>query len=69
VFATWINDIGEIVGFGVDKATGNIHGFLASPAKAGPQIKSAAMIPMQIRPTLQRQMGWGQMRNRFRRVR
>jgi probable HAF family extracellular repeat protein len=29
VFATWINDVGEIVGFGVDKKTEEIRAFLA----------------------------------------
>ncbi len=36
VFATWINDVGEIAGWGVDKKTEEIRAFLARPAKPAP---------------------------------
>jgi hypothetical protein len=42
VFATWINDVGEIVGFGVDKKTDEVHAFLAQPASAAPATGMAA---------------------------
>jgi hypothetical protein len=58
VFATWINDIGEIVGYGVDKRTEEIHAFLASPVKAvaGPGTKSAPVVrtlPVAVRKHVQ----------------
>ncbi len=62
VFATWINDAGEIVGWGVDKRTDEIRAFLASPAKpsggASPQ-SSAAVRPLSAgaRQRLQDRMG------------
>ncbi len=38
-FATWINDIGEIVGFGFNEASGELRAFLASPVR--PEFGSA----------------------------
>lgn len=34
VFATWINDVGEIVGWGIDKKTERTRAFVLRPAKA-----------------------------------
>jgi hypothetical protein len=42
VFATWINDVGEIVGIGVDKKTDQVHAFLAKPTSATPATAMAA---------------------------
>jgi len=36
VFATWINDVGEIAGWGVDKKTEEVRACLARPAKPAP---------------------------------
>jgi probable HAF family extracellular repeat protein len=57
-FATWINDAGEIVGWGVDKNTGAIRAFLARPAKPspsnGPKLTSVrSPLPSQLRSRLQ----------------
>jgi probable HAF family extracellular repeat protein len=59
VFATWINDVGQIVGYGVDKQSGELHGFLVSPAKAGAVTKSVSsirMLPAAVRNRLQEQL-------------
>jgi probable HAF family extracellular repeat protein len=59
VFATWINDVGQIVGYGVNKQTGELHGFLVSPSKAGAVTKSVSsirMLPAAVRNRLQEQM-------------
>jgi probable HAF family extracellular repeat protein len=61
VFATWINDVGEIVGWGIDKRTEEVRAFLAKPsqpaASAGPKSASAARtLPVRVRTQLQRQL-------------
>jgi probable HAF family extracellular repeat protein len=58
VFATWINDVGEIVGWGVDKKTDEIRAFLARPTKAArnetPKAASAhRALPFSVRNRLQ----------------
>lgn len=62
VFATWINDAGEIVGWGVDKRTDEIRAFLASPAKPSAEMSpksSATVLPLSAgtRKRLQDQIG------------
>jgi probable HAF family extracellular repeat protein len=59
VFATWINDVGEIVGFGVDNQTGDVHAFLARPtAAAAPGTANVTslrrQLPRQVRSRLER---------------
>jgi hypothetical protein len=58
VFATWINDVGEIVGWGVGKNTEEIRAFVARPAKpaAGKSLKPAfarRTLPVSVRNRLQ----------------
>jgi probable HAF family extracellular repeat protein len=62
VFATWINDAGEIVGWGVDKHIGEIRAFLASPAKPSAEASpksSSAVRPLSVgaRKRLQDRIG------------
>jgi probable HAF family extracellular repeat protein len=55
VFPNWMNDVGEIVGFGVDKNTGDTRAFLASPVvtTAGPASASQSMaLPEHLRRKL-----------------
>ena len=68
VFATWINDVGEITGFGVDKKTEEIHAFLASPIQpavsAGLNSPPAIrVLPMSVRRRLQQRLPIGQTNN------
>jgi probable HAF family extracellular repeat protein len=56
VFATWINDVGEIAGWGVDKHTNEMRGFLASPAKSGPIVTPASKMSPQVRSLLHKLM-------------
>ena len=68
VFATWINDVGEIVGWGVDKRTDEVRAFLASPAKpaasAGPKAASAVrVLPVSARNRLQDHLPYFRSRN------
>jgi probable HAF family extracellular repeat protein len=48
VFATWINDVGQIVGWGIDKQTEEVRAFLASPVRA--ETLSKASSPLRILP-------------------
>jgi probable HAF family extracellular repeat protein len=68
VFATWINDVGEIVGWGVDKRTDELRAFLASPARPEPAtgVKAASTIrtlPVAVRRRLQERLGPGSLRH------
>jgi probable HAF family extracellular repeat protein len=47
VFATWINDTGEIVGWGVDKKTEEIRGFIARPNQV---VQAGASTPSAVAP-------------------
>jgi hypothetical protein len=65
VFATWINDVGEIVGFGVDKKTDEVHAFLAQPASAVPAASMAAakvLLSAHVRQLLELKVGTGRHR-------
>jgi probable HAF family extracellular repeat protein len=56
VFASWINDVGEIVGQAVNKETGQMHAFLATPAGAPPAV-SAAAAGVPARANVDKQLG------------
>jgi probable HAF family extracellular repeat protein len=71
-YALGINDAGEIVGFAVEKSTGNTYGYLASPVPAASVKSSAApaaqnrtsesrpaALPENIRTLLQRRLPFG----------
>ena len=48
VFATWINDVGEIVGWGIDKKTEQTRAFLLRPAKSS----AVSAIKTSLRPRI-----------------
>ena len=65
VFASWINDAGEIVGQAVDKKSGELRAFLASPVAAGKKVAdqgaTSKAISPEIRNLLQRRLQDGQL--------
>ena len=56
-FATWINDVGEIVGLGVDKKTEDLRAFLLTPIKPAAAAKPSMVraLPLQLRTRLRQQ--------------
>jgi probable HAF family extracellular repeat protein len=44
IYALGINDAGEIVGFGMEKSTGDLHGYLARPVRGNSGASSAAPV-------------------------
>ena len=68
VFAGWINDLGEIVGQAVNKQTGELRAFLATPANA-PPAATAAEGTVGTRANVRKPLGrtWGHVRAGIRR--
>lgn len=56
LFGTWINDAGEIVGYGVDKTTEQLHAFLARPAAASPTATIGTKAKVKLSPHVRREM-------------
>lgn len=60
VFGTWINDVGEIAGWGIDKQTEEVRAFLASPVKAAAagakSYRPARVLPESVRHRLREEM-------------
>lgn len=59
VFGTWINDIGEIAGWGIDKKTEEPRAFLARPTQPAVGIKTNAVrpaLPFSMRSRLQQRL-------------
>lgn len=68
MFAFVINDAGEIAGQAMDKSTGEIHAFLATPisgagvkavAPASPDLSRPMVLPESVRKQLQQRLGFG----------
>ena len=60
IFATWVNDVGEIVGAAIDKKTGDVRAFRASPVAATPPAKAAVrpvvVLPPRVRQAMRARM-------------
>lgn len=62
IFASWINEAGDVVGQAVNPETGELHGFLATPTRGGgmatvTSAPAGARLPIAVRQALRERSG------------